>query len=172
MSTIRKLMIAGAVAAATALAGVSASAQPNPPPSHLNVAERLAAAGGFDTLLAAAAAGGWSDRLAGVPPYDRTEYTVLAPTDEAFAAISDEVDRLLLPENYFELQTFLKAHIFAREWRYSELENDFNSPMTFDMNFQDQDQEDVIAQNPIELATPDLRASNGVIHVIDEVILP
>ena len=172
MSTIRKLMIAVAVAAATVFAGATAFAQPNPPSSQLNVAQRLAAAGGFDTLLSLAAAAGWSDRLAGVAPYDRTQYTVLAPTDEAFAAISDEVDRLMQPGNLLELQAFLKQHIFPRQWRYSALENDFNSPMTFDMNFQNQDQEDVLAQNPIPLATTDIRASNGVIHVLDEVILP
>ena len=172
MNTIRKLMIAGAVAAATAFTGATAFAQANPPPSRLNVVDRLVAAGGFDTLLAAATAAGWADRLAGVPPYDRTEYTVLAPTDEAFAALGADLDALLLPENRLALQEVLKLHIFPREIRYSGVESNFNSPMNFDMGFQEQHQENFIATRPIEIETPDMRASNGVIHVIPQVLTP
>ena len=172
MNTIRKLMIAGAVAAATAFTGATAFAQANPPPSRLNVVDRLVAAGGFDTLLAAATAAGWADRLAGVPPYDRTEYTVLAPTDEAFAALGADLDALLLPENRLALQEVLKAHIFPREVRYSGIESNFNSPMTFNMTFQEQHQEGLLDVRPIDIETPDMRASNGVIHVIPQVLTP
>ncbi len=172
MSKIRNVMIAAAAGLATALTASAASAQANPPPSHLNVAERLAAAGGFDTLLAAAAAAGWDARLAGEAPYDRTEYTVLAPTDEAFSALGATLDELLLPENRLALHEILAAHILPREWRYDDLENNFNSPLDFNMAFRHQHQELVIDDDPISIGLPDMRASNGVIHVIDSVLGP
>jgi uncharacterized surface protein with fasciclin (FAS1) repeats len=172
MSKIRNLMIATVAGAATAMAAQVASAQPNPPPSHLSVAERLAATGGFETLLAAATAAGWADRLAGVAPYDRTEYTVLAPTDEAFAELGATLDELLLPENRLLLHEVLAAHIFPAEYRYSDLESNWNRPMDFNMSFRQQHQELVIDETPIDIELPDMRASNGVIHVIDTVLTP
>ena len=130
--------------------------------------ETARAAGGFKTLLAALAQAGLDDALDGHGPF-----TVFAPTDEAFAALpAGTLDSLLKPENRAQLQAILKYHVLALRVSAAEASN-LRSART--LNGQ---------QLPLALAggaltagrarviAADLACRNGVIHVIDRVLLP
>ncbi|MGE3172677.1 MAG: fasciclin domain-containing protein [Planctomycetota bacterium] len=122
----------------------------------------------FTTLLAAVEAAGLADTLDGDGPF-----TVFAPTDQAFAALPDgTLDMLLLPENRSKLVEILKLHVvagrvFARDAIAAGMAKSLSGKtlkITFD--------EDGARVGEARLLQTDLDASNGVIHVIDRVLLP
>jgi uncharacterized surface protein with fasciclin (FAS1) repeats len=121
---------------------------------------------GFSTLVAAVQAAGLVDTLQGDGPF-----TVFAPTDEAFAALPDGLlDTLLLPENQETLQRILTYHVVAGEVRSGditpgEVETVEGSSVTVDTA-------DGVTVDGANVIAADVDASNGVIHVIDAVILP
>ena len=114
-----------------------------------------------------------TDRLLGVEPYTY-EYTVFAPTDEAFAALpAGTVENLLLPENRRELQRILKNHILPGIISLREYYPTYQPRITFNYDFM------TINGHMVEFnadgVTPtefDIGASNGIIHVVDTVLLP
>jgi transforming growth factor-beta-induced protein len=125
-------------------------------------------AGSFDTLVAAVQAAGLVDTLKGEGPF-----TVFAPVDEAFARISDkELNRLLKPENKDELKSILTYHVVPGSVPASAVVN-LDSART--VNGQSVairvDKNGVFVDNAKVIKT-DIMASNGVIHVIDRVIVP
>jgi uncharacterized surface protein with fasciclin (FAS1) repeats len=127
-----------------------------------------AKAGVFKTLLAAAKAAGLADALAGKGPL-----TVLAPTDEAFAALPNKTLKSLLePKNKNELAKILKYHVIAGEVTLAkalELEQGTTlegGAVTFKFS------DGRVMVGPAVLAKADIRASNGIIHVIDKVLIP
>ncbi|MFO0014789.1 MAG: fasciclin domain-containing protein [Planctomycetota bacterium] len=137
-------------------------------PSSATILETAKSAGTFETLLAAAKAAGLADVLGSSGPF-----TVFAPTDEAFAKLpAGTVETLLKPENKDKLAEILKYHVVAGRV-YSEKVLGSKALKTLQG-----------APAPISLrdGTPriqdarilktDIDASNGVIHVIDSVILP
>lgn len=153
-----------AVTAAT-LGALSAPAFAQSAP--VNLVETAEQAGSFSTLLAAAEAAGLVETLTGEGPY-----TVFAPTDEAFAALPEgTVDTLLQPENQAQLADILLYHVVPGEVMSTDLTDDMNvetamgAVATIDLD-----------NGPMiegaNIVTPDVDASNGVIHVIDSVILP
>jgi uncharacterized surface protein with fasciclin (FAS1) repeats len=121
---------------------------------------------GFSTLVAAVQAAGLVDTLQGDGPF-----TVFAPTDEAFAALPEGLlDTLLLPENQETLQRILTYHVVAGEVRSGditpgEVETVEGSSVTLDTT-------DGVTVDGATVIAADVDASNGVIHVIDAVILP
>ncbi|MDH3978299.1 MAG: fasciclin domain-containing protein [Gammaproteobacteria bacterium] len=124
-------------------------------------------AGSFNTLLAAATAAELVEALQGEGPL-----TVFAPTDEAFAALPPgTVDNLLLPENKEQLQAVLLYHIVPGKVMSSDLSGTINAE-----TLQGSTIEIVVAEgvtvNGATVVVADVEASNGVIHVIDAVILP
>ena len=157
---IRRTAIA--LAATTAFAG-AAFAQD----TEQNIVEVAQEAGSFSTLLAAAEAAGLVETLTGEGPF-----TVFAPTDEAFAALPEgTVDSLLLEENQEQLVQILTLHVLPQEVMSSDLSDGMmaktveGSDLTINTG-------DAVTVNGVNVVTPDVDASNGVIHVIDAVILP
>jgi len=137
-------------------------------PSTKNIPATADAAGQFKTLLAAAAAAGLVDALSGEGPL-----TVFAPTDEAFAKLpKGTVETLLKPENKGKLADILKLHVVAgrvystdllKAKEAKSLQGDLLKATIVDGK---------ALVNGSGLVATDIDASNGVIHIIDKVILP
>ncbi|EGA68863.1 hypothetical protein VISI1226_11057 [Vibrio sinaloensis DSM 21326] len=124
--------------------------------------------GSFNTLVAAVKAAGLVDTLKGKGPF-----TVFAPTDEAFAKLPDgTVEMLLKPENKDKLVAILTYHVVAGKVMAADVVK-LNSATTV----QGQDVmiktmgSKVMVDNATVVAA-DVKAKNGVIHVIDTVIMP
>ena len=132
-----------------------------------NIVDTASAAGSFSTLLAAAQAAGLVDTLKGDGPL-----TVFAPTDEAFAALPDgTVESLLKPENKAQLTEILTYHVVAGEVKSTDL-SDGMTAATVEGGEITVDLGDSVMINDATVVTPDVMASNGVIHVIDKVLMP
>lgn len=137
-------------------------------PADKTIPATADAAGSFTTLLAAAKAAGLADVLAGDGPF-----TVFAPTDEAFGKLpKGTVESLLKPENKQKLVDILKYHVVSGRV-YSEdvvqvksASTLQGSPVTVNVS----DKGAMINQS--KLVATDVDASNGVIHIIDAVLLP
>ena len=132
-----------------------------------DIVDTAKSAGSFETLLTAATAAGLVDTLKGDGPF-----TVFAPTDEAFAALPEgTVENLLKPENKEQLTQILTYHVVPGEVMSTDLQDDMTATtvqggeITIDL-----DNGPMV--NDANIVTADVDASNGVIHVIDRVILP
>ena len=132
-----------------------------------DIVDTAAGAGGFETLLAAATAAGLVDTLKGDGPF-----TVFAPTDDAFAALpAGTVDDLLKPENKDQLVAVLTYHVVPGKVMSGDLVDDMKAAtvqggeVTIDLD-------SGVMVNDATVTTADIEATNGVIHVIDKVILP
>ncbi|NOJ14597.1 fasciclin domain-containing protein [Vibrio splendidus] len=124
--------------------------------------------GSFNTLVAAVKAADLVDTLKGEGPF-----TVLAPTDEAFAALPEgTVDMLLKPENKDKLVAVLTYHVIPGKIMAAEVMK-LNSAVTVQGGavMIAIDDGNVMIDNA-KVILPDVEASNGVIHVIDAVLLP
>lgn len=124
-------------------------------------------AGQFGTLLAAVEAAGLSETLMGEGPF-----TVLAPTDAAFKALGKTVDELLLPENKARLASILTYHVLP-----GRVYSDQVIGLTTAGTVQGQDisislKGESVWINDAKVLKTDIEATNGVIHVINKVILP
>ncbi|WP_417389815.1 fasciclin domain-containing protein [Gimesia sp.] len=137
-------------------------------PSDKNIVTTAAEAEKFNTLIAAAKAAG----LAGVLS-EQGPFTVFAPTDEAFAKLPEgTVASLLKPENKDKLAAILKYHVVAGRV-YSEDALKAGKAKTLQGKPVKIKVVDGVAKvNNAKLLVTDLDASNGVIHVIDTVIMP
>ncbi|MGF1817068.1 fasciclin domain-containing protein [Vibrio splendidus] len=124
--------------------------------------------GSFNTLVAAVKAADLVDTLKGEGPF-----TVLAPTDKAFAALPEgTVDMLLKPENKDKLVAVLTYHVIPGKIMAAEVMK-LNSAVTVQGGavMIAIDDGNVTIDNA-KVILPDVEASNGVIHVIDAVLLP
>ena len=132
-----------------------------------NIAEVAAAAGNFETLLAAVEAAGLVDALTSEGPF-----TVFAPTDEAFAALPEGTLEALLADPQGQLTQILLYHVVPGKVMSTDLSDGMaaetvqGSPVTFSIK------DGVVKVNDATVIAADIEASNGVIHVIDAVILP
>lgn len=139
-------------------------AEPEGPGTIVDVA---VGAGSFTTLVAAVEAAGLVETLQGDGPF-----TVFAPTDEAFAALPEGlVDALLLEENIGVLEQILLYHVvpaevLAADVATGDVETVEGSTIAVEVGDQ------VTLNGSATVVTTDVMASNGVIHVIDQVILP
>jgi uncharacterized surface protein with fasciclin (FAS1) repeats len=126
------------------------------------------AADDFTTLVAAVEAAGLAETLSGEGPF-----TVFAPTDEAFAALPDGLlDALLLPENEEALVEILTYHVVGAEVPSSAVEpGDVETLQGEDITLAVAD-DGTVTVNEATVIAVDVEASNGVIHVIDAVIVP
>ena len=121
----------------------------------------------FKTLTAALQAAGLVDTLAGKGPF-----TVFAPTDEAFAALpKGTVEQLLKPENKEKLVKILTYHVVPGAVKSGSLQSGDvatveGSPVMVKLDA------GKVMVNKANVIEADIEASNGVIHVIDKVILP
>jgi uncharacterized surface protein with fasciclin (FAS1) repeats len=132
------------------------------------IIEVAVGAGSFATLVAAVEAAGLVDTLSGDGPF-----TVFAPTDDAFAALPDGlVDALLLPENIEILRQILLYHVvdsavFSSQIEAGDVVTVETSSVTLDVT-----DAGGVTVNGANVVTADVEASNGVIHVIDQVLVP
>ena len=137
-------------------------------PKSENIVETAAKAGSFKTLIAAAKAAGLAGALTGDKPL-----TVFAPTDAAFAKLpKGTVENLLKPENKEDLKRILLYHVVAGRV-YSDQALKLSSANTLAKAPIKIRQADGAAYiNDSKLIKLDIETSNGVIHVIDSVLLP
>jgi uncharacterized surface protein with fasciclin (FAS1) repeats len=156
---LRTTLIAASIAAlgTTAFAGGKAK----------DIVDTAVSAGTFNTLVAAVQAADLVDTLKGDGPF-----TVFAPTDAAFEALPDgTVENLLKPENKDQLVAVLTYHVVAGKVMSGDLSDDMTAAtvqggeITIDLD-------NGVMVNDASVVTADIEAGNGVIHVIDKVILP
>ena len=121
---------------------------------------------GFSTLVAAVQAAGLAETLSGEGPF-----TVFAPTDEAFAALPEGVlDALLLPENKDTLVKILTYHVVPGQVMAADVMD--GDVATVEGQTVALSTADGVTVNGATVVQADVVADNGVIHVIDAVILP
>ncbi len=133
-----------------------------------DIVDTAVGAGFFKTLAAALGAAGLVETLKGDGPF-----TVLAPTDAAFAKLpAGTVEELLKPENKEKLQAVLKFHVIAGQVGLSDAlmagkaKTVLGEPVTIDFS------DGKVRINDAFLQTADVKTSNGLIHIIDTVLLP
>ena len=131
-----------------------------------SVVEVAAASGSFSTLIAAIQVAGLAGTLSEGGPF-----TVFAPTEAAFAALpAGLLDKLLKPENKAILFKILTYHVVSGKVLSADVKDGVvasleGSELTFSTT-------GGVMVNEAKITTPDVPASNGVIHVIDKVLLP
>jgi len=157
---------AGALALVLSLMGAgSANAQPM---TDKNIVETAVAAGSFKTLVAAVQAAGLADVLEGEGPF-----TVFAPTDEAFAKLpAGAVEDLLKPENKEKLIAVLTYHVVSGRVTAGEVVSLSSAKTVNGQAFSISAKSGSVMIDNANVTATDIIASNGVIHVIDSVILP
>ncbi|WP_299845595.1 fasciclin domain-containing protein [uncultured Roseovarius sp.] len=132
-----------------------------------DIVDTAMSAGNFETLVAAAKAADLVDTLKGDGPL-----TVFAPTDEAFAALpAGTVEDLLKPENKDQLAAILTYHVVPGKVMSGDLSDNMTATTAQggDITI---NTSDGVTVNGANVVSADIEASNGVIHVIDAVILP
>ncbi|CTQ32444.1 fasciclin domain-containing protein [Jannaschia rubra] len=134
----------------------------------MDIVDTAAAQGNFTTLLAAAEAAGLVETLKGEGPL-----TVFAPTDEAFAALPDgTVETLLMPENKDQLTSILMYHVVPGKVMSGDLSDGMEATTAGDQTLTVSMDGDAVMLGDATVTQADVEASNGVIHVIDTVMLP
>ena len=158
---------AGALALALILAAGLAFAGSAKKAASKDIVDTAVAAGSFDTLVAAVQAAGLVDALKGDGPL-----TVFAPTDEAFAKLPEgTVESLLKPENKDQLVAILTYHVVAGNIMSTDAKPGSVATLQgSDLEVSVKDGNIMIDQ--ARVVSADIQTSNGVIHVIDAVILP
>lgn len=145
-----------------------AEATPAPTPALVDVVDTAVAAGTFTKLVAAVQAAGLAEALKAPGPI-----TVFAPNDEAFAKIpAADLEALLKPENKDKLAGVLKHHVIQGAVASSTI----TGPMEVDTLNGDKLKIDVkdgkVLVGGATVVGADVQAANGVIHVVDTVIMP
>lgn len=132
-----------------------------------NIVELAVGTESLSTLVTAVKAAGLVETLAGEGPF-----TVFAPTNEAFAALPDgTLDMLLKPENKDKLIDVLTYHVVAAKVMSTDL-SDGQTASTVQGEDIKVDLTEGVQINDANVSAADIKASNGVVHVIDKVILP
>lgn len=153
-----------ALTAATALMATSAFAGS----MKKDIVDTAVEAGSFETLVAAVQAAGLVDTLKGEGPF-----TVFAPTDDAFAALpAGTVEELLKPENKEQLVAVLTYHVIPGKVMAADIAGKKMDVETVQGSAAMVDATDGVMIDGAKVVQADVEASNGVIHVIDAVILP
>ncbi|MDG1021365.1 MAG: fasciclin domain-containing protein [Emcibacteraceae bacterium] len=133
-----------------------------------DIVDTAVSAGSFNTLVAAVQAAGLVDTLKGDGPF-----TVFAPTDDAFAALpAGTVENLLKPENKETLVKILTYHVVPGKVMSSDIVGKELSPATVEGSTVDINATNGVMIDGANVVTADIETSNGVIHVIDKVIMP
>ena len=133
-----------------------------------DIVDTAASAGQFETLVAAVKSAGLVETLKGDGPF-----TVFAPTDEAFAALpAGTVEDLLKPENKDQLVAILTYHVVPGKVMSSDIAGKSLSAETVQGQSLKVDAMKAVMINDAQVVAVDVEASNGVIHVIDKVLIP
>ena len=136
-----------------------------------DIVDTAVQADNFDTLVQALQAADLVEALRGDGPF-----TVFAPSDDAFAALPDgQLESLLQPENKGQLQAILQYHVVSGKAMAADVTGMDAAPTLEGRSVQFQVDDGTVTlmgQNTATVAKADIEASNGVIHVIDSVLLP
>lgn len=168
--TGKKLFAGGVLFAVLAVAGAGSSARAAVNDQlKTDIVDTAVGAGQFKTLAAALEAAGLIDALKGAGPF-----TVFAPTDEAFAKLpAGTVESLLRPENKEKLKSILLYHVVSGNVPASKvLKLNGHSVKTLEGSSIKVSTKDGVRIGNAKVVQTDVMASNGVIHVIDTVLLP
>ena len=134
----------------------------------MDIVDTAVKAGKFGTLVTAVKAAGLVETLKGDGPF-----TVFAPTDAAFAALPEGVlDTLLKPENKAALTKVLTYHVVPGKVMSKDIAGKQMDAKTVQGGAIDVDAKSGVKVNGAKVVSADIGASNGVIHVIDAVLLP
>lgn len=121
----------------------------------------------LSTLVAALTAGDLVTTLEGAGPY-----TVFAPTDAAFADIQSTVDTLLEPGNKTDLQQVLTYHVVPGTYTAADLKDGQKLKTVEGQDLTVSVKDGVVKVNDATVEATDITASNGVVHVINKVLVP
>ena len=166
----RRTLLTGGSALLLTTGLLSGCAQDQGAPDIVDIA---AGDGRFTTLVAALQAAGLVDTLKGPGPF-----TVFAPTDDAFAALpAGTVETLLLPENQGQLTSILTYHVIPGAVTSDQvigqrLDVATVQGQTVTVDGRQRKYGAAVRVNDANVTQADIIASNGVIHVIDKVLLP
>ena len=156
------LMISLILCAAAAMAFAGSQAK------TADIVDTAVSAGSFNTLVAAVQAADLAATLKGEGPF-----TVFAPTDEAFAKLPEgTVDDLLKPENKEKLQAILLYHVVPGKVMAADVVGMSSAKTAGGQSFSITQKEGKVYVDEAEVVQTDIVCSNGVIHVIDTVIIP
>jgi uncharacterized surface protein with fasciclin (FAS1) repeats len=135
--------------------------------SH-DIVDTAVAAGSFKTLVAAVTAAGLVETLKGAGPF-----TVFAPSDDAFAQLpAGTVESLVLPENKAKLAAILTLHVMSGRVMAADVSGKQLSPASVNGEALHVDGTNGVTVNGAKVVSADIACTNGVIHVIDAVLLP
>jgi uncharacterized surface protein with fasciclin (FAS1) repeats len=133
-----------------------------------DIVDTAVAAGSFKTLAAALGAAGLVETLKGEGPF-----TVFAPTDEAFAKLpAGTVEELLKPENKAKLTDILTYHVVAGNVASDAAVKLSTATALNKKTIKLEVKDGALYLNASKVTTADVKCSNGVIHIIDAVLLP
>jgi uncharacterized surface protein with fasciclin (FAS1) repeats len=153
---------------AGALAATSVFAEPAKSGSGKDIVDTAVAAGSFKTLAAALKAAGLVETLKGAGPF-----TVFAPTDEAFAKLpAGTVETLLKPENKAKLTAILTYHVVPGNVPSTQAVKLTSAKTVNGKELTLKVDGGSLFIDKAKVVKADVNASNGVIHVIDTVVLP
>ncbi len=156
----RKVVSSLLLASALSISAMTANAA--------DIVDTAAEAGEFNTLIAAIQAAGLEDTLRGEGPF-----TVFAPNDAAFAKLPDgTLENLLLPENREQLTDLLTYHVASGRISTTNISGAIMSVVTLQGGLLLVRSTDGFIINESGIVAADIAADNGVIHVIDTVLLP
>lgn len=133
-----------------------------------DIVDTAVAAGSFTTLVAAVTAAGLVDTLKGEGPF-----TVFAPSDEAFAKLPEgTVADLVKPENKEKLTAILTLHVMSGKVMAADVAGKTLEPASVNGEALHVDGTDGVVVSGATVTSADIECTNGVIHVIDTVIMP
>ncbi len=136
--------------------------------STQDIVDTAVGAGQFNTLAAALTAAGLVDTLKGAGPF-----TVFAPTDDAFAALpAGTVEDLLKPENKAKLTAILTYHVVAGKVTSTDVVKLSEADTVSGTKLKIKTDGGNVKINDATVTKADIETSNGVIHVIDKVLIP
>ena len=133
-----------------------------------DIVDTAVGAGSFKTLVAAVKAAGLVDTLK-----EKGPFTVFAPTDEAFAKLpKGTVESLLKPENKQKLASILTYHVVPGKVKAKKVAKLDSAKTVNGAEFTIKPSGDTLLINKSKVIKADIKTSNGIIHVIDAVLLP
>ena len=133
-----------------------------------DIVDTAVAAGSYKTLVAALTAAGLVETLKGPGPF-----TVFAPSDDAFAKLpAGTVDDLVKPENKDKLTAILTLHVLSGAVHAADIAGKTLSPASVNGEELTVDGTDGVSVNGAKVTSADIACTNGVIHVIDAVLMP
>lgn len=157
-ASVRRIAAASAVAVTMTAGGAHAA----------DIVDTAVSAGQFTTLVSAVKAAGLVDTLKGPGPF-----TVFAPTDAAFAKLpAGTLESLLLPENKDKLVAILTYHVVPGKVMSTDIAGKATMVETVQGQKLSIDARQGVKVDQASVTAADIAASNGVIHVIDTVVLP